>query len=471
MARKAPPEQRKYRYVHWLPERRKWIVKRRGFSSSQLRADTQEQAAKLAAKAFGCTVKSLLLSGGSLLLSPARHFRNVCWDRIRKRWRVRQVPRQPRFQSEEDAAHFAARLAKVPLAHIKLPCPKRTRRDTNADLRCRFKLLMRLYCTSDPKSPCIPGDLMDLISRPYPTRMAPGLLVPFILSKFAPHRDALTNASAELRPKSKEVAQNLHATLSQAIRALSGELPDKGWTQNVGRKNCHHSGLTMFLWKATGFLKPACRNDSKDMVRLGVQQRRFIIQKLDTSMRTKLASLDAFGRVAHRALPPQTIAEWEQEVLKLQHALTGPPKVCGFSIGASSYRSLWIIRCILIWKMRRHGISHLRLQSNTTVRTFAALFPDQRAWVLRLSGWHNQDMLVADLFKDCGYCGPPELFSMFTCLFGDTDLTAILQNKPKDWLETHRPGLLQALKKYQALHGMPPHPAVLVATYLNTVSK
>jgi len=441
-------ERRRYKFVYWLPKRGKWIVKCRGLSSSGLLASTQDHAAKLAAKALRCTVQSLLLLSqrGPPKTQPPRHFRNVCWDPTRNKWRVRHVLSQPRFATEQEAARVASRATKVGLAEMQLPCPKRTRRDTIDDLRRPFGQLMRVYSTSDPKQPCVPGDLRDLLSRPPPTCMVPGMLVPFVLSKFGPHRDALALAGKQSQPKTAGVADVLHSQFSAAVRALSGKRVNASWTQNVGRKNCHHSGLIMFFWKALGFLRPARKHDGKeDVVRLGLQQRRFRVCKLDPALRTKLESLDAFGQALLRAVPPKTAEQWEEEVAKLQLALKGPPRVAGFSNGDSSYRSLWLIRCVLIWKMRAAGISHLRAPACAiTVRRFAALFPDQRGWILRLARPRHQHMQVGELFKALSYRGPPELFSMFTCLFGDTDLTAFLQTKPKEWLETHCAAIVKA---------------------------
>ena len=93
----------------------------------------------------------------------------------------------------------------------------------------------------------------------------------------------------------------------------------------MGRKNCHHSGLVMFLWKALGFLRPARKHNAKDAVRLGLQQRRFMVCKLDPAMKLKLEYLDAFGQALLRAVPPKTTGPWEEEVVKLQLALKGPP--------------------------------------------------------------------------------------------------------------------------------------------------
>ena len=140
MGVKACPEQRKCKLVYWLPERGKWIVKCRRLSSSGLHALTQDRAAKLAADALGCTVQSLRLLSRGLIPEPQppRHVRNVCWDSVRRKWRIRQVLRQPRFASEQEAARVAAQLTKVHLTTLRLPCPKRTKRDTIDDLRCRW---------------------------------------------------------------------------------------------------------------------------------------------------------------------------------------------------------------------------------------------------------------------------------------------------------------------------------------------
>ena len=140
MGAKACPEPRKYKLVYWLPERGKWIVKCRRLSSSGLFASTQDRVAKLAADALGCTVQSLLLliERRNPKPQPPRHFRNVCWDPVREKWRIRQVLRQPRFATEQEAARVAAQLTKVRLSTLRLPCPKRTKRDTIDDLRCRW---------------------------------------------------------------------------------------------------------------------------------------------------------------------------------------------------------------------------------------------------------------------------------------------------------------------------------------------
>lgn len=377
-------------------------------------------------------------------------------------WRVRQLDGEPRFKTEKEAVAVAAKAARTSVRTLELPCAKRVRRDIVEDLQSRFKELMHVYSMGDPKRPCVPGDLTDLLSRPSPVDVAPGMLVPLLLAKYGPHRDALLKVM-QTKPKGPGVADGLYFQLVATVKLLSGKRLDACWTQNVGRKNCHHSGLVMFLWKGLALLQPVGKNRCKDFVQLGLSQRKFIVRKLDPTMKSKLESLDRFGRDLQNSCTPRTTEDWSIEVSKLQAALKGPPAVPGFSTGVAGYRCLWIIRCCLIWKMRAAGISHLKMQRNFTVNRFAALFPDQRGWILRLARHRNRFMNVVDLFKSCGYRGPPELFSMYTCLFGDTDLTMFLQSRPKSWLRTNAAALGKCLEEYRSKHGIPPHPAALLS--------
>jgi hypothetical protein len=55
------------------------------------------------------------------------------------------------------------------------------------------------------------------------------------------------------------------------------------------------------------------------------------------------------------------------------------------------------------------------------------------------------------------------LFSMWCCLFGDQGLVSELQGLPANWIAQHVACLVKVRQEYEAEHGLPPHPAVLVS--------
>ena len=116
--------------------------------------------------------------------------------------------------------------------------------------------------------------------------------------------------------------------------------------------------------------------------------------------------------------------------------------------------------------MRRDGVPRLSV-AGTTVGDLAALFPDQKRQLTRLSGKCGDGMAVTDLFKSLHYNEPAELFTMWACLFADSDVVNIVQGRPKEWLEAQVPALRAALQAYRREHSPNPHPAVLLRHHLD----
>ena len=65
---------------------------------------------------------------------------------------------------------------------------------------------------------------------------------------------------------------------------------------------------------------------------------------------------------------------------------------------------------------------------------------------------------IKDLFREAQYSGPPELFTMWACLFADKDVAG----RFLDWLETNSSELRKCLKSYRRQHKISPHPGTLV---------
>jgi hypothetical protein len=79
------------------------------------------------------------------------------------------------------------------------------------------------------------------------------------------------------------------------------------------------------------------------------------------------------------------------------------------------------------------------------VAHFAKVFPDQQRWILRFAGG-RQSLSVKALFQKLKYAGPPEYFSMFTCLWGSEALRKEVQMLGKEWFAQHHAQLVQAVK-------------------------
>ena len=158
------------------------------------------------------------------------------------------------------------------------------------------------------------------------------------------------------------------------------------WIKNVGRNNCHHSGLIQFAHQSLGRLE-------------GTE-----------TVAKKLKSLVLLGEQLLRTEPTTNLEEWVSTVKSLQEGIS-QLRVAGFK-SASCYRALWTIQLWLLWRMQLAGCLRLRLDKTCSVPTFMAAFPDQRQWGQRLARGFcsTRHAKIATLFQVVGYDGPPEFF-------------------------------------------------------------
>jgi hypothetical protein len=132
-----------------------------------------------------------------------------------------------------------------------------------------------------------------------------------------------------------------------------------------------------------------------------------------------------FGQKMQQAKAPRSVAEWSQEVAKLRSAARGAPGLRS----AKAYRTLWVIRAWLFYKMRQECIHTLQVPADTSVKQFHNVFPDQGSWCMKLSG-HKTNSKILALFGTLGYNGPAELFTMWTCLFMTSSITTKATSAP-----------------------------------------
>ena len=127
--------------------------------------------------------------------------------------------------------------------------------------------------------------------------------------------------------------------------------------------------------------------------------------KSNAALRHNISTWISFGNELWKAQTPQTCEDWGKEVHHLWDVTRG--RVVGMS---GSYRALGVIRCYLIYRMRRDSIKRLEL-GDISVRRVMENFLDQTKQLLQMSG--GRCMLfrkVADVFTDTE-CLAPSTYS------------------------------------------------------------
>ena len=107
-------------------------------------------------------------------------------------------------------------------------------------------------------------------------------------------------------------------------------------------------------------------------------------------------------------------------------------------------------------------LSNLRVAKTDTIKDMMNIFPDHLDLLQFLA---RPQESVVDVFADMEYDGPPELFTMFCCLFASPDVSKILDARDGKWLQKHRAGLRRLRWRYEAKYGQTPHAAVLFGIY------
>ena len=443
-------EPRRFKYVHWHSTSRLWVAQRNGEPSPGSHAN-QRRAAQLAAKAWHVPLSELRIRPAR---SSRRQYKHITYHKKSKTWIARYRGKSLGSNtSQAAAATLVAKYLHVPLITLRLrsaPGPL----ESHQQLAARCRGLWSAFGGLSPRNPKVPGDLADLIQRGLDKgsrvlSQAPGLVVPFLLAKFTPHRDAIEEAWAEHVAKdpkgySRDPVMMTYNVLRDSLQRLHREPLSQEWIDNVGRNTMYHGGLFPFANRSLGILMPAQEAAASRLgaLRLGQNGRPFLLVKLTDTLKRNISTLISFGKALLACKPPRDAHDWANEINRLQGAVLSS-KVCGLQSGVA-YRTMWVIRCWLIWRMRCCGLTSLRIPPGLTVAEFAHLFPDEKKWIFRVAGRRQHKLSVKALFSKVLYNGPPELFSMFCCLWGNADLRRQLQRLGSTWLAAHRATLRQA---------------------------
>lgn len=182
---------------------------------------------------------------------------------------------------------------------------------------------------------------------------------------------------------------------------------------------------------------------------------KYSMLRVTNKARVAVAKFEVLGECASQVRAPTTVKEWNEQYAIIAAQCSGVPGVQG------DYSKAWFARSVIIGAMRRQGIEKLRLL-NCSVNELALGCPDQSQHIVRFGSGHST---AYGMLNDIGYDGPPELFSMYCCLFSDPSVANVLDAKPEAWARGNILNLRRARKDYEARWGQTPHPAVLLQSF------
>ena len=121
----------------------------------------------------------------------------------------------------------------------------------------------------------------------------------------------------------------------------------------------------------------------------------------------------------------------------------------------------WLVRVCLLVNMRYAGVAKLSMPTGFTLAQLRSLGPDMHAWIDKLG--HGLAS-AKQLFTETGYDGPPELWSMYSCLFFSTGW----ERCGGPWVVQHQEQIIRTREALQAKLGFPPHPVRLLQAVLDS---
>ena len=133
------------------------------------------------------------------------------------------------------------------------------------------------------------------------------------------------------------------------------------------------------------------------------------------------------------------------------------------------YSVPWILRSKLIMVIRNAGITRLKIKATTLAKDLHQMFPDANEWMQSMVSKGYKaflDMPLKDFMVSLKYKHPPELLTMFFCLFGDPDVLGFSLK----WLKQHKKALRAFRIGYRATHGVEAHPCILLHAFKKTLS-
>ena len=160
---------------------------------------TEEEAAQAAADKLSQPKKTLLRSHQAK--PPKRSHRFVYWHRTESKWQVKiGTQHYGNFAEHDEALAMATKKTGLTIEDLQLhpDCVRKSVQGQRHAVSQHLSWFQHLYqAFADPKEVAYPGDVADMHRRASQGSLIlahPNFIIPMMLAKFGPHRDALADA-------------------------------------------------------------------------------------------------------------------------------------------------------------------------------------------------------------------------------------------------------------------------------------
>lgn len=457
----------KYKHVTWHASREQWLVQIPRLKVYKL------FSSEIAAVRYSREVAGVEVDGEQRVRADHRarscpvgnKYKYVSWRACRKRW-LAHVPNSmfQYFESQDAAVRAVAASLGTTRSRLLIGETHHgpgnfSAHNSRGKKRKLFEELWYIYSHTSTRCRCsvVPGDLSaSLVHHKKSKHMYaadPGLLVCSLRGKELAWKDALLKCWQTVKPHDMkgvfDVLQQALACMASPANKARSEL----WQKHVNRNVTHHSGWLPMAQNLLPLLKKVNRASS------GVLK--FGSGGLYKPVKFSAKFVDAYTKFRKVGLVLWTLpvvksgTEWAEA---LSSATTSAAAIGLHSTIRQEYSWPWLVRTQLFALLRSSGVRKLTIAKLTSDQ-LATMNPDMHQHVDDLA---EHSLMAADVLKSAKYDGPPELFSMYCCLF----LSSPDKFDPED-VRANRAALIRAREEFTEEHGIPPHPVLLLEAVLH----
>ena len=198
------------------------------------------------------------------------------------------------------------------------------------------------------------------------------------------------------------------ARVLQAAAIATSNYDLTEWNTHVGHNNLWYSGFRRWVI-AAGVIK---NGPGEQLVAISTTG------MASNGAFAKLQKCHMAGSSLQRSPIPRTLGEYKNVSTHCKSLLSSTNPV-GLNKD-SNYSIPWVIRSHFFAELRSRGIPALKLD-DTPVRDIIRCFPDSSGWLMELCQYKGL-RTVKDVCDHLRFNHPPELLTMYLCIFGEKSI-------------------------------------------------